>query len=206
MCTFSIFFFHHPYNLRIQIEFLHRNKSNLYQFGTIKENWKKFEIQNKTRDNEKTHTHKRILLCIYIAMAMRMWEQQVDNIALVQSNRNRTLLRMDRVSRQRLNAARMPASQSLLPPNSAAVDRRFVLILWARLVHHPLTIIVNRCRWLVKQQMLAAHHWILWITEISMGIVRIRATPCLRPKVTIHRRHRTDMLATIMPITIPIRT
>lgn len=49
-------FFHHPYNLRIQIEFLHRNKSNLYQFGTIKENWKNFEIQKNPRQWKNTHT------------------------------------------------------------------------------------------------------------------------------------------------------
>lgn len=141
-----------------------------------------------------------------IAMAMRVWEQQVDNIALVQSNRSHTT-QMDQAIRQRLNAAVMLVLLLLLSlPNLAVVDRRFVLILWARLVHRPLSIIVIRCRLLVKQQMQAAHHWILWIIEISMGIVRIRATPCLQPKVIIHRRrHQTDMLDTIMPITIPIR-
>lgn len=121
-------------------------------------------------------------------MAMRMREQQVDNV-LVQSkrNHNRNRIQMEWAIRRRLLSELI----------TTAVGP-FVLILSVRLVH-PLSVVI-------RSKAMAAQ-LILWIIEISMATVRIRATQCLLPKVNIHHRHRqTVMPDTIMLITIRILT
>lgn len=124
--------------------------------------------------------------CNLIAMAMRMREQQVDNV-LVQSNRNRNRIQMERAIRRR------PLSELI----STTVGP-FVLILSVRLVH-PLSVVI-------RSKAMAAQ-LILWIIETSMATVRTRATLCLLPKVNIHRRRRPTVTPdTIMLITIRIRT
>lgn len=75
VCARFQFFF--TLTIYVQIEFtifLHRNKNNLYQFGTIKENRNFFEIQNYSKKKEaKNQKHTKMDFIVHlIAMAMRM--------------------------------------------------------------------------------------------------------------------------------------
>lgn len=109
VCTFS---FHFSNRICTKQK---KNKTNQIDYNINKKH-KLNEIKIKSSQ----FFMRKWLNCNLVAMAMRMWEQQVDN-ALVQNNRNR--IQMERPIRRKLNE-----------PISTVGP--FVLILWARLVHH----------------------------------------------------------------------